>query len=130
MSIERFPAAGTASADGPPYSHAVRANGFVFVAGQVGVDAQGQLVEGGIEAEAHQTIRNARAILRERGLDLADVVKVMVWLADPHDYHAFNAVYRQYFGAALPTRACVRSELMGPYKVEIEVMAAEGAAAA
>ncbi len=71
------------------------------------------------------TIGNVKSVLTAFGLGLEHVVKVMVWLADPSDYDAFNEVYREHFGEALPARACVRSELMGPYRVEIEVLAAE-----
>lgn len=121
MEIARFPP-DTAS-DGPPYSKAVRAGGFVFVSGQVGLDPSGRLAEGGIAAETRQTIDNIRTVLAPLGLDLGDVVKVMVWLVDADDYEAFNAVYRDYFGKALPARACVRADLMGPFRVEIEVVA-------
>lgn len=125
MKIERFPVPSGSSGDGPPYSRAVRCNGFVFVSGQVGVSDDGALVVGGIIPEAHQTIGNVKRVLASLGLGLEHVVKVMVWLADPSDYDAFNAVYREHFGTALPARACVRSELMGPYRVEVEVLAAE-----
>ncbi|WP_193370698.1 RidA family protein [Pelagibius marinus] len=124
MSIQRFPHDSTAAGGGPPYSKAVRAGDLYFLAGQVGVDALGRLAEGGIAAEARQTIENIDAVLASLGLGLEDVVKATVWLTDPADFDTFNAVYRTYFGAELPARACVRAELMGPYRVEIEVIAA------
>lgn len=124
MTIERFPSMDAASKDGPPYAKAVRANGFVFVSGQVGVNQEGRLVQGGIAAETRQTIENIRTVLQSAGLDLEHVVKATAWLIDASDYDAFNAVYREYFGAALPARACVCAELMGPFRVEIEAVAA------
>lgn len=124
MIIERFPSIATTSNDGPPYSKAVRVNGFVFVSGQVGVDGEGRLVPGGIAAETRQTIKNIHTVLHSVDLDLRHVVKTTAWLIDAGDYDAFNAVYREYFGAALPARACVCAELMGPFRVEIEAVAA------
>lgn len=124
MSIQRFPHDAATTSDGPPYSKAVRAGDLYFLAGQVGVDAAGQLAQGGTAAEARQTIENIRGVLASLGLGLADVVKATVWLTDTADFDNFNAVYRSYFGTALPARACVRADLMGPYRVEIEVVAA------
>jgi 2-iminobutanoate/2-iminopropanoate deaminase len=124
MTIERFPPMDAASKDNPPYAKAVRANGFVFVSGQVGVNAEGRLVQGGIAAETRQTIENIHTVLQSVGLDLNHVVKATAWLVNASDYDAFNAIYREYFGGALPARACVCSELMGPFRVEIEVVAA------
>ena len=124
MAIKRFPSMAAPAKEGPPYSRAVCANGFVFISGQVGVNAAGAVVEGGIAAETRQTIENLRTVLRSVGLDLKHVVKATAWLIDPRDYAAFNVVYRRYFDAELPARACVCSALMGPYKVEIEAVAA------
>ena len=124
MTIQRYSNAVDGGVSAAPYSRVVTANGFAFVAGQVATDAEGALVDGGIVAETHQTIINVRTQLRSVGLDLEDVVKVTVWLTDTVDFEPFNAVYRSYFGAALPTRACVRADLMGPFRVEIEVTAA------
>ncbi len=125
MSIKRFPSTPGTSPSSPPYSKAVSANGFVFVSGQVGVGEDGRLVQGGISAEAKQAIENIRTILKSTGLDLGHVVKATVWLTDQRDFEAFNAVYRDYFSSGLPARACVRSDLIGPYRVEIEAIAAQ-----
>jgi len=123
MTIKRIPATPAGPNDGPPYSNAVCANGFIFVSGQVGLDDEGRLAEGGIIAETRQAIDNIGKILASAGSDLGHVVKATVWLIDPGDYKAFNQVYKDHFGADLPARACVRSDLMGPYRVEIEVIA-------
>ena len=64
-----------------------------------------------------------KQVLAEAGIGLENVVKATVWLTDPADFNAFNEVYRSYFGGDLPARTCVQSGLMGPFKVEIDVIA-------
>ncbi len=120
MSIERF---GPPAPGAPPYSKAVRAGDFVFLSGQVPMGADGTVVAGGIEAQTKQSIENIKAILASLGLELKDVVKATAWLADTRDFAAFNRVYAQYFGAALPARSCVRSDMVIDCKVEIEAIA-------
>ena len=124
MPIERL---GT-QATGPggkalPFTRATRAGDFVFASGQVPMGPDGEIVEGGIVAQTHATFANIKAILAEYGLDLADVVKVTVWLADTRDFWPFNKVYAEYFGETLPARSCVRADMMVDCKVEIEVIA-------
>ncbi len=119
MSIERF---GPPAAGGPPFSKAVRAGDLVFVSGQVPFGPDGAVVPGGIEAQTRQSIENIKTILAPLGLGLKDVVKATAWLDDTRDFAAFNRVYAQYFGEALPARSCVRSEMMIDCKVEIEVI--------
>ncbi len=124
MTIERFGAAPT----GPggrslPFTKAVRAGDFIFVSGQVPMGADGEIVAGNIVTQTRQTIENVKAILKEQGLGLEQVVKATVWLADTRDFWPFNKVYLEYFGAALPARSCVRADMMVDCKVEIEVVA-------
>ena len=109
-----------------PFSQVVEANGFVFVAGQVGdVPGESRAVPGGIEAETRAMLDNVRRRLRAVGLDLADVVKATVYLVDFDDFAAMNAVYREYFGHEPPTRATVGvTRLAADFRVEIEVVAA------
>jgi 2-iminobutanoate/2-iminopropanoate deaminase len=109
-----------------PFSKVVEANGFVFLAGQVG-DAPGGhgAVPGGIEAETRQMLENVGALLRAAGLDYADVVKATVYLRDFSEFAAMNGVYREYFPSEPPTRATVGvTALAADYRVEIEVIAA------
>ena len=109
-----------------PFSQVVEANGFVFLAGQVG-DAPGGhgAVPGGIEAETRAMLDNVGRLLRAVGLDYGDVVKATVYLRDFADFAAMNAVYREYFPTEPPTRATVGvSGLAADYRVEIEVVAA------
>jgi enamine deaminase RidA (YjgF/YER057c/UK114 family) len=69
-------------------------------------------------AQTRQSIENIKTILAPLGLGLKDVVKATAWLDDTRDFAAFNRVYAQYFGEALPARSCVRSEMMIDCKVE------------
>ncbi len=109
-----------------PFSPVVEANGFVFLAGQIG-DAPGAHgpVPGGIEVETRAMLENVGRLLRAAGLDYRDVVKATVYLADIADFAAMNAVYREYFAVEPPTRATVAvTALALGARVEIEVMAA------
>jgi 2-iminobutanoate/2-iminopropanoate deaminase len=114
-------------ASGPyPFSQVVEANGFVFLAGQVG-DAPGAhgAVPGGIEAETRQVLENVGRLLRAVGLDYVDVVKATVYLRDFSEFARMNAIYREFFPTEPPTRATVGvTALASDYRVEIEVMAA------
>lgn len=124
MSIQRIGAATTGTGGNAlPFCQATVANGFVFVSGQVPMDENGVLVDGGVVAQTHKVIENIVGILAKAGCTLKDVVKANVWLDDARDFHAFNRVYNSYFGDALPARACVQSPMMVDCKVEIEVIA-------
>ena len=108
-----------------PFSQVVEANGFVFLAGQVG-DAPGLhgAVPGGIEAETRAMLDNVGRLLTAAGLTFADVVKATVYLRDFGDFAAMNTVYREYFPNEPPTRATVGvTALAADYSVEIEVIA-------
>jgi len=109
-----------------PFSKVVEANGFVFLAGQIG-DAPGTSgpVSGGIEAETRQALENVGGLLRAVGLDYADVVKCTLYITDFAEFAAVNAVYREFFQGDLPTRATVQvTALALGARFEIEVMAA------
>lgn len=109
-----------------PFSKVVEANGFVFLAGQIG-DAPGSNgpVPGGIEAETRQMLENVGRLLDAVGLGYADVVKATVYITDFDEFAAMNAVYREFFPTEPPTRATVGvTRLALGSKVEIEVLAA------
>ncbi|HEY7702595.1 MAG TPA: RidA family protein [Candidatus Limnocylindrales bacterium] len=108
-----------------PFSQVVEANGFVFLAGQVGdVPGSHGAVPGGIEAETRAMLDNVGRLLQAVGLTYADVVKCTVYLRDFGDFGAMNTVYREYFPTDPPTRATVGvTALAADYAVEIEVMA-------
>jgi 2-iminobutanoate/2-iminopropanoate deaminase len=112
-------------ASGLPFSQVVEANGFVFLAGQVG-DKSGTPgpVPGGIEAETRQMLENVGRLLRAAGLDYRDVVKATVYLVDFDEFSRMNVVYREFFPDDPPTRATVGvTRLALDYRVEIEVVA-------
>ena len=91
-----------------PYSQAVVANGFVYVAGQAGMDPQTKrIVPGGTAAETRQTLENIRAILEAAGCTLADVVSNTVYLVNLADFQAMNQVYAEYFPQQPPARTTV-----------------------
>ena len=109
-----------------PYSQAVEAGGTVYVSGQVPlVPATGRLVDGVIQAQAEQVLRNIGAILEAAGLGYADVVKTTVLLADIADFAAVNEVYARFFtGPVLPARAAFQvAALPLGAGVEIEAVA-------
>ena len=109
-----------------PFSQVVEANGFVFLAGQVGdtPDHDGA-VPGGIEAETRQMLENVGVLLRAAGLDYSDVVKCTVYLRDFSEFARMNTVYREFFPTEPPTRATVGvTGLAVDFRVEIEVLAA------
>ena len=90
--IERF---GLPKQGGVPASQAVKADGWLFVAGQVPKNAEGEFVVGGIAEQARQTLDNLMKTLRQAGYGPEDVVKVNVWLDDPRDFAIFNRIYMQ-----------------------------------
>ena len=108
-----------------PFSKVVEANGFVFLAGQVG-DAPGGhgAVPGGIDAETRAMLDNVGRLLMAVGLDFSAVVQCTVYLRDFDDFAAMNAAYRSYFPSEPPTRATVGvTALAEDYRVEIQVVA-------
>jgi 2-iminobutanoate/2-iminopropanoate deaminase len=109
-----------------PFSQVVEANGFVFLAGQVGA-APGSSgpVAGGIEAEARQMFENVGRLLEAVGLTFRDVVRTTVYLVDLDDFATMNAVFREHFPSDPPTRATVGvTRLVADYRIEVEVVAA------
>jgi 2-iminobutanoate/2-iminopropanoate deaminase len=109
-----------------PYSQAIQAGNFIFVAGQGGMDRNtGKLVPGGIVAETRQTLENIKAILAEAGATLEDAVASTVHMVDLSEFAAMNQVYAEYFQAMPPGRTTVQvPALPAGARVEITVTAA------
>ncbi len=110
-----------------PYSQAIDSGaGLVFVSGQLPIDpSTGAFPEGGVAEQTRQSLLNARAILQEAGLDLCNVVKTTVFLADMADFGAMNGVYSQFFAAPFPARSAVAVKTLPKGAlVEIECIAA------
>jgi reactive intermediate/imine deaminase len=120
-SIQRYP-----SELPLPFSKVVRAGGFLFLSGQVALDTQGNPLTGDITEQTHAVLDSIRATLAEHRASLADVVRVTVWLADLQQFPAFNRVYAEYFGAALPARSTVQAQLAHGAAIEVEVQAFVG----
>jgi 2-iminobutanoate/2-iminopropanoate deaminase len=108
-----------------PYSQGVVGAGLVWASGQIGLDPQtGQLVEGGVEAETRQALRNVAAVLEAAGANLGRVVRATVYLIDMDDFERVNRVYAEAFDVEAPARACVAVRaLPRGARVEIEVVA-------
>ncbi len=108
-----------------PYSQAIRANGFVFVAGEKGIDpTTNQMVPGGTAAETRQTLENIRNILEAAGSGLDKVVATTVYLVDIGEFAEMNAIYAQYFTVTPPGRTTVGvASLPAGARVEITVTA-------
>jgi 2-iminobutanoate/2-iminopropanoate deaminase len=108
-----------------PYSQAVKANGFVFVSGQVAIDpATQQVIAGDVGVQTDRVLRNISEILEASGSGLGKVVKSSVFLKDMNDFAAMNAVYGKYFSSAPPARTTVEvARLPKDVLVEIDVIA-------
>jgi len=112
---------------GAPYSQGIAHGDLVFVSGQLGVDSEGNLVEGGIAAQTEQVMQNLSAILEAAGTSLQNVLKASIFLADLGDFQAMNEVYGSHMGAEPPARATFQvAALPSGVLVEIEVIAAAG----
>ena len=110
-----------------PYSQGVRANGITFFSGQIGIDPKtGNLVEGGIQSQTEQALKNIGALLESIGADSSDIVKTTIFLVDIADFATVNEVYARFFSSAYPARSCVAvHQLPKNALVEIEAVVAK-----
>jgi 2-iminobutanoate/2-iminopropanoate deaminase len=107
-----------------PYSQAIRAGGFVFVAGQLGLRPGDSVISGSIQEQTEQVLANLRAILEEAGSGLEKLVKTTVFLADLGDFQGMNEVYARHVGGQPPARSTVEvAGLPSGALVEIEAIA-------
>lgn len=109
-----------------PYSQAIRANGFLYVSGQVALDPKtGEFVGTDIRQQTERTLENIKGILEAAGSNMHHVVKTTVFLKDMNDFAAMNEAYAKYFSLAPPARSTVQvARLPKDALVEIEVIAA------
>ncbi len=120
-----------ATNDGPkaigPYSQAIKANGFIFVSGQVAIDpANQQIISGDVAAQSDRVLKNLSGILKAAGSGLEKVVRSTVFLKNMGDFAAMNEVYGRYFTSAPPARSTVEvARLPKDVLVEIDVIALE-----
>jgi 2-iminobutanoate/2-iminopropanoate deaminase len=110
-----------------PYSQAIEAGPLVYLSGQLPVDpATGSFPEGGIKEQARQSLLNIQAVLQAAGLDLCNVVKTTVFMADMQDFAEMNSVYSTFFSEPYPARSAVAVKALPKGAlVEIEVVAAK-----
>jgi len=108
-----------------PYSQAVKANGFIFVSGQIAIDpATQQLMPGDIQQQTERVMENLKGIVMAAGSTMENVVRTTVFLADMNEFTAMNEIYGKYFPAAPPARATVQvARLPRDARVEIDVVA-------
>jgi 2-iminobutanoate/2-iminopropanoate deaminase len=107
-----------------PYSQAIQVGNLLFTSGQIPLNLEGQVVEGGIEPQTRQVFANLQAVLAEAGCTFNDVVKATVFMKDMNDFAAMNSIYGEVFGDHKPARSAVEvARLPRDVFVEIEVIA-------
>ena len=108
-----------------PYSQAIKANGFVFISGQIAIDpAGGQIIAGDVAAQTERVLKNLEAILKAAGSGLERVVRTTVFLKNMGDFAAMNEVYGRFWKSAPPARSTVEvARLPRDVAVEIDVIA-------
>lgn len=108
-----------------PYSQAIKAGNTLYTSGQIPIDpSTGEVVSGGIEAQAKQVLENLKAVLEAAGAGMENVVKTTVFIKSMDDFAAINKIYGEYFGAPFPSRSCVEvARLPKDVGVEIEAIA-------
>ena len=109
-----------------PYSQAVETDNFVFASGQIALNpATGEMAEG-IEAQAHQALKNAQAVIAASGAKWVNVIKTTVFITNIDDFGKVNEIYATYFKQPYPARSCVEvSKLPKGALIEVEVIAAK-----
>lgn len=104
-----------------PYSQAIKTGNLIFCSGQIPINpATGNIVDGGIEEQAHQALKNVCNLLEAAGSSIKKVVKTTVFLADMNDFVTVNGIYAQYFSEPFPARSAVAVKTL-PKNVLIEV---------
>jgi 2-iminobutanoate/2-iminopropanoate deaminase len=108
-----------------PYSQAVKANGFIFVSGQIAIDpSTQQVIAGDLATQTDRVLRNLSEILEAAGSGLGKVVRTTVFLKNMGEFAAMNEVYAKYFSSVPPARSTVEvSRLPKDVLVEIDVIA-------
>jgi len=107
---------------GGHYSHAVVANGFVYVAGQGPHDPKTNVAADNFAEQVRQTLRNIQTILKGAGADLKDVVKINAYLSDLTRFPEYNTIYKEFFPSEPPARTTIGCQLYG-IQVEIDCVA-------
>lgn len=107
-----------------PYSQAIKANGFLFVSGQIPLTPNGELAGDDIKTQTKQVLKNLKAILKEADLSLKDAVKTTIFLKNMDDFSVVNEIYAQAFKEHKPARSTIEiSKLPKDVLIEIELIA-------
>lgn len=124
--MERIQTSNAPAAIGP-YSQAIKANGMLFASGQIAINPEtGNIVDGGIESQAHQVLTNIKNLVEAAGLSMCDIIKTTVFMTDISDFATVNGIYAQYFQEPYPARSAVGVKALPKGAlIEIEVIAAE-----
>ena len=110
-----------------PYSQAIEANGLVITSCKLPIDpATGEFAPGGIKEQTRQSLTNAKAILEEAGISMANVMKTTVFLSDMNNFAAMNEVYAEFFSEPFPARSAIAVKTLPKNAlVEVECIAAK-----
>jgi len=103
-----------------PYSQAVVVDGILYSSGQIALTPEGELIEGGVEAQTRQVLRNLSAVLEAAGSSVRQVIKTTIFLADMEDFTAVNEIYAEFFGEHRPARSTVAVRTL-PKNVRVEI---------
>ena len=106
-----------------PYSPVFVSGDLVYTAGQIGTDASGEIVDGGVEAQTRQALTNLGRCLEAAGCGLGNVIKVTSYLTNMDDFPAYNEIYREHFGEPFPARTTIGAILAPGLLFEIEAVA-------
>ena len=108
-----------------PYSPALKIGNLIFISGQLPIDPIiGEIVEGGIEAQARRSLENLKAVLESYSISMENVVKTTIFLKDMNHFSRINKIYGEYFTSQFPARSCVEvSRLPKDANIEIEAIA-------
>ncbi len=110
-----------------PYSQAVKTGDIVYTSGQIGLDpSSGEMVDG-LESQAHQVMKNVKAVLAAADCDMNDVIKSMIFMQNMEDFVTVNEIYASYFEEPYPARSAVEvAKMPKGALVEVEVIAKKG----
>lgn len=110
-----------------PYNQAMKVGDFLFVSGQIPMDAaSGEIIKSGIQDETEKVMQNLAAILKEAGMDFSNVIKSSIFITDMHQFAQINEVYAKYFPTNAPARECVQVAALPKFvNVEISVIASK-----
>ena len=124
--IEAVATEGAPKAIGP-YSQGIKANGLIFVSGQVALDPRTQqMVQGDVAAETERVLENLKAVVEAAGSSLAHTVKTTVYLADLGDFAKMNEVYAEFFGENKPVRTTIVCKFIADIRIEVDCIAYSG----